>query len=132
MNSSRIFEPAVVRTSLVQNRSLMPSGMPSSGPPSPFRKPRVRRARHVARVVRRLLHEGIERARGFDRADMGVGQLERGDVFLAQTLAGLGERQRGQVGHDQSQMNLFFGSVFFSSEGECCRIRIVPSGCSSR
>src|SRR6266404_5704706 len=32
----RIFEHAVVRTSLVANRSLMPSGMPPSGPPSPF------------------------------------------------------------------------------------------------
>src|SRR5579872_7404114 len=31
-----IFEPAVVRTSLVANRSLMPSGMPASGPPSPL------------------------------------------------------------------------------------------------
>src|SRR5882724_12448623 len=36
VKSSRIFEHAVVRTPLVQNRSLMPSGMPSSGPPSPF------------------------------------------------------------------------------------------------
>src|SRR6266550_5027363 len=32
----RIFEHAVVRTSLVANRSLMPSGMPVSGPPSPL------------------------------------------------------------------------------------------------
>src|SRR3569623_2559683 len=32
----RIFEHAVVRTSLVANRSLMPSGMPARGPPSPF------------------------------------------------------------------------------------------------
>src|SRR5438034_11485421 len=32
----RIFEPAVVRTSLVANRSLIPSGMPASGPPSPL------------------------------------------------------------------------------------------------
>src|SRR3982750_2348630 len=32
----RIFEHAVVRTSLVANRSLMPSGMPASGPPSPL------------------------------------------------------------------------------------------------
>src|SRR3954471_17727493 len=32
----RIFEHAVVRTPLVANRSLMPSGMPASGPPSPF------------------------------------------------------------------------------------------------
>src|SRR3954463_10234349 len=36
VNASRIFEQAVVRTPLVQNRSLMPSGIPSSGPPSPF------------------------------------------------------------------------------------------------
>src|SRR3981189_50791 len=35
----RIFEPAVVRTSLVANRSLIPSGMPASGPPSPLRIP---------------------------------------------------------------------------------------------
>src|SRR6202047_4164451 len=33
----RIFEHAVVRTSLVANKSLMPSGMPASGPPSPVR-----------------------------------------------------------------------------------------------
>ncbi len=32
----RIFEPAVVRTSLVANRSLIPSGIPASGPPSPL------------------------------------------------------------------------------------------------
>src|SRR4029079_10611082 len=33
---ARIFEHAVVRTSLVANRSLIPSGMPASGPPSPL------------------------------------------------------------------------------------------------
>src|ERR1700730_19351489 len=32
----RIFEHAVVRTSFVANRSLIPSGMPASGPPSLF------------------------------------------------------------------------------------------------
>src|SRR5213078_1111659 len=32
----RILEHAVVRTSLVANRSLIPSGMPASGPPSPL------------------------------------------------------------------------------------------------
>src|SRR5690349_12492046 len=32
----RIFEHAVVRTSLVANRSLIPNGMPASGPPSPL------------------------------------------------------------------------------------------------
>jgi hypothetical protein len=32
----RIFEHAVVRTSRVANRSLIPSGMPSSGAPSPL------------------------------------------------------------------------------------------------
>src|ERR1700743_1437140 len=32
----RMFEQAVVRTSLVANRSLIPSGMPLSGPPSPL------------------------------------------------------------------------------------------------
>src|ERR1700733_4775771 len=37
--SPRIFEHAVVRTSLVANRSLIPSGMPASGPPSPFASP---------------------------------------------------------------------------------------------
>src|SRR5690349_20390621 len=36
VNSSRMREHAVVRTPLVQNRSLMPNGMPSSRPPSPF------------------------------------------------------------------------------------------------
>src|ERR1700761_1888916 len=32
----RIFEQAVVRTPLVANKSLIPSGIPASGPPSPF------------------------------------------------------------------------------------------------
>src|SRR3982074_2428784 len=32
----RIFEHAVVRTSLVANKSLIPSGIPASGPPLPF------------------------------------------------------------------------------------------------
>src|SRR5882757_3824801 len=32
----RIFEHAVVRTSFVANRYLIPRGMPASGPPSPF------------------------------------------------------------------------------------------------
>src|SRR6202048_2543822 len=32
----RIFEHAVVRTSFVANRSLIPSGMPASRPPSPL------------------------------------------------------------------------------------------------
>src|ERR1700709_1961224 len=34
--SPNILDHAVVRTSLVANRSLIPSGMPPSGPPSPF------------------------------------------------------------------------------------------------
>src|ERR1700723_1384015 len=34
--SPRIFEHAVGRTSLAANRSLIPSGMPASGPPSAF------------------------------------------------------------------------------------------------
>ena len=34
-NGSRMRLPAVVRTPWVQNRSLMPSGMPASGPASP-------------------------------------------------------------------------------------------------
>ena len=39
VNSSRIFEQAVVRTPMVQNRSLLPSGRPSSGRASPaFRR----------------------------------------------------------------------------------------------
>src|SRR5215475_10168920 len=36
LKPSRICEHAVVRTPSVQNRSLMPSGRPSSEPPSPF------------------------------------------------------------------------------------------------
>src|SRR5277367_133516 len=35
LKSPRIFEQAVERTPSVQNRSLMPSDAPSSGPPSP-------------------------------------------------------------------------------------------------
>ena len=44
-----IFEHAVVRTSLVANRSLMPSGMPASGPPSPLAI-RASTARAMARA----------------------------------------------------------------------------------
>ena len=36
MNSPMIFDPAVDRTPLVQNRSLIPSGAPSSGPAAPL------------------------------------------------------------------------------------------------
>src|SRR5262249_23230784 len=36
VNSPRMLEQAVVRTPLVQNRSLMPSGAPSSLPPLPL------------------------------------------------------------------------------------------------
>ena len=59
------------------NRSLMPSGMPASGPPSPFAILASGLARHGARLIRRLHHEGIERARGFDRVQMRVGQFKR-------------------------------------------------------
>ena len=47
--SIRMREPAVVRTPLVQNRSLMPSGRPSSGAPSPFCS-RASEARAIARA----------------------------------------------------------------------------------
>jgi len=57
-------------------------------------------------------------------------------ALTPQTVARLRESQRGQVGHSASglsQTKLLFDSVFFAScDGATCRIRIVPSGCSSR
>src|SRR5204863_9578718 len=98
--------------------------------PLPLRDALIAGARHRARMLRCFLHEGIERARSLDRADMRVGQLEGGDVFVVQALARLRERERGEVRHSGlSQTKLFLGSVVF---GASCRIRIVPSGCSSR
>ena len=92
-------EQAVVRTSLVANRSLMPSGMPSSGRASPALSRASALLRHRARALRRLQHIGVERARLLDRGEMRVGELGGGERALAQAVARLGERERRQLGH---------------------------------
>src|SRR5262249_51178541 len=56
-------------------------------------------ARHRARGIRRLQHEGIQRPRVLDRLQMGVGEFERRKSFARKTLTGLGERKRSQIGH---------------------------------
>ena len=73
--------------------------MPPSGPPSPLAIAGIGRARHGAGLIRRLQHEGIERARGLDRLEMRVGQFKRGKGFVREAVSGLGERQRCQIGH---------------------------------
>ena len=75
-------EHAVVRTPAVQNRSLMPSGSPSSGPALAFCQPRICGARHVAGAIRRFQHEGIERARLLDSGEMRLGKFGCGEVFI--------------------------------------------------
>ena len=87
-------EHAVVRTPAVQNISLMPSGSPSSAPPSPFAKRRSAATRHVAGAVRRFLDEGIERARRLYRREVGVGKFDGGEFLAAQRVARLRQGER--------------------------------------
>ena len=84
-------EHAVVRTSLVANRSLMPERNAFQRPRVAGLEPRVGVLRHRARRVGRLQHIGVERARLLDRRDMRVGKLGGGERALAQAVARLGE-----------------------------------------
>jgi hypothetical protein len=91
---------ACVCTPSVANRSLMPSGMPSSAPPLPAAMRRIRGLCHVARLFRRHGDIGVERAvRRIDRAEIGVRQFDGGDLLGAQLFAGFGNGQAGQIGH---------------------------------
>jgi hypothetical protein len=60
---------------------------------------RVAGFRHGERLVGRLGHVGVERASPLHRRQIGARQLGRAAGFLRQRLAGLGDRQFGQVGH---------------------------------
>ena len=71
-----------------------------------LRQLRVRRLRHLARLVRRHGDIGVERRVGaLDRGEIGVGDLGRLDLLGAQFLARFGNRQFGQVAHQ---------AIFFS------------------
>ena len=83
-------EPAVERTSLVQNRSLIASGMPSSGLAPPRRDASRPTPLAMARErIRRPEHIGIEAARPFHRGEMRVGKLDGGNRFVAEPIRAL-------------------------------------------
>ena len=82
-------EQAVVRTPCVQNMSLIASGMPSSGARLAVGDARIGGFRHVAGALGRLQHEGVERARLFDRGKMRVGQFGGGEALFLQPVARL-------------------------------------------
>ena len=77
----------------------MPSGAPSSGPPSPGGDAGVGGAGHLQRLVRRLQHIGVERARGGDGVQMRAGDLLRRERAGAQAVDGGGQGQACEVVH---------------------------------
>ena len=95
-----MFEPAVETTPSVQNRSLMPSGMPSSAPPSPRAILSSEAAAIASACSGVSQHIGVERPRLLDRGDMGLGQFGGGEALGLQAVTGFGEREMGQFGHD--------------------------------
>ena len=54
---------------------------------------------HGDRLIRRLGDEGVERARGFDRADMRFGQFDAGELALGEAAQGVGHCQLGEISH---------------------------------
>ena len=71
-------------------------------PPLPARQAFVGSARHVARLLRRHHDEGVqERIGGLDRRKIGIRQFQRGKIPFRQSLADLGDGERGEVGHSE-------------------------------
>ena len=123
MKLSRMCEQAVVRMPAVQNKSLIPSGTPSSDAALAFCQSPIRGSRHITSAVWRFQHERIERARFLDGGDVRVGKFSRGKFLLAQGVTRLRQRQRRKLAHPagSSEEKLLFsagllaGSAFFSS-----------------
>ena len=76
----------MVRTSLVANRSLMPSAILERAGGARL-EARIRLLRHRERLVGRLQHKGVERARLRHGGKMRLGELDGGHVPLAQAIA---------------------------------------------
>ena len=132
-------EHAVVRTPAVQNKSLMPSGTPSSGPPSPFAS-RASDARAMSRARSGVSSTKALSARAFAIAARCASASSVAENSLsAQRVARLRQRKRGKIGHSavgSSQENgLFaagFGAGVFPSalavaSGCGCPTRIAPA-----
>ena len=88
------------------------------------RKRCIRLYRHRLRLVRRFQHERIERARLAHRRHMRVGQRDGGKFPLAQQVAGLSQRQRGEIAHREPGSSQRKG---FGCEGRppTCLMRIL-------
>ena len=83
----------------VANRSLMPSGMPASDGQLAARRGLVRRVGRGERIVRGLDRIGVERPRRRDRRVEALGDLARGELARAETVAQLGDGLGGQLAH---------------------------------
>src|SRR4029077_8191833 len=84
-----------------------------------FGEPRIGRACHLVRLLRRFQHERIERTRLLDRGEMRIGEFGRGKLLLAQSGARLRQCERGEVGHSavgSSQENGFFSAGFGAAD----------------
>ncbi len=80
--------PAVVRTPAVQNRSLIASGMPVSGPRLATRQRRIGRLGLAQRRVRRDGDEGVQsRVQRRDRVEMRLRQLHGRKSFARASAA---------------------------------------------
>ena len=84
----------MVSTPLVQNRSLIASGMPSSGRASPRAEPRVGGRGHRQRLLRRLGDEGVERPRRLDRGDIAPSASSRAENCFARSPSRASARVR--------------------------------------
>ena len=77
----------------------MPSGMPASGPAVPAASAASAATAAARGAIRRLDDEGVERPRRLDRRDVGVGDLDRGEVARAQPVA---QRRDAEIGEHYS------------------------------
>jgi hypothetical protein len=98
---------------------------PFERPALAFRQPRIGFQRHGAGAIRRLQHESVGHARLFDRGDVGFGQFSRRKFAVAQRIARLRERKRGEslhpaVGSSHENGLLFFFSDTFAEASACC------------
>ena len=106
MKPSRMRLPAVVSTPSVQNRSLIASGMPSSGRASPRGEPRVGLRRHRQRALGRLGDEGVQRARPPRSRRHAPRQLARREAFARRPSRASARvrsvaRSLDHLGHDE-------------------------------
>ena len=91
LESCREFSAGSGPHALVANRSLMPSGMPPSGPPSPLAISSSEASRAMlAGLIRRFQHERIEHARSLNRLKVRIGQFKGRKGFVREAVSSLG------------------------------------------